>query len=174
MDNKNIPVFHYDEEKARTSKSPIIVALTGLQRSVLVEVIWKQFHDPNTPYCIESLDVFHTDVIPKYAEQKFTHYVLVLSVDNVRDWLKTISKQKWNTEGVLEWSGTYHLVFDKRSRSSYSLQYIFNEAVDNYVRVMEIQDQNATRKWESADFEVTPLKQRLLSIKHCGRNSINE
>ena len=30
------------------------------------------------------------------------------------------------------------------------------------------------KQMEESDFEATPLKQRLLSIKHCGRNSINE
>lgn len=138
MDNKNSPIFYYDEERAKTSKSPIIIALTELQQAVLIEVIWKQQHsDPNTRYrySIEGLDVFHTDVVPKYKEQKFTHYVWVLSEDNVRDWLKTISRHKWNTEDVLEWSDTYQMVFNKQHMSSRSLQYILNEVVNDYVRV---------------------------------------
>ena len=44
MDNKNSPIFYYDEERAKTSKSPIIIALTELQQAVLIEVIWKQQH----------------------------------------------------------------------------------------------------------------------------------
>ena len=163
MDNKNTPIFYYDEEKARTSKSPIIVALTKLQQAVLIEVIWKQHNDPNTPWCIEGLDVFHTDVIPKYEEKKFTHHVWVLSEDNVKDWLKTISKYTWNTEDVLEWSDTYQLVFDKRNRSSRSLQHFLNEVVEDYVRSYGDPRPELNKKLAT---EVT--KQKMLSAKHCG------
>ena len=134
MDNKNSPIFYYDEEKAKTSKSPILIALTELQIAVLVEVIWKQHNTINTPFYTEGLDIFHIDIIPKYEKKKFTHYVWVLSEDNVKNWLKTISRYKWNMEDVLEWSNTFHLVFDKRNRSSRSLQYLLNEVVDEYVR----------------------------------------
>lgn len=154
MDNKNTPIFYYDEERARTSKSPIIVALTELQQAVLIEVIWKQHNnDPNIryKYSIECLDVFHTDVKPKYEKKKFTHYVWVLSEDNVRDWLKTISKHKWNSEDVLEWSDTYQLVFDKRNRSSRSLQYLLNEVVDDYVRVHGDPRPELNKKIEQGD-----------------------
>ena len=132
---KNSPIFYYDEERAKTSKSPIIIALTELQIAVLVEVIWKQHNDPNTQCYAEELGILHTDTIPKYEEKKFTHYVWVLSEDNVRDWLKTISKHKWNTDKqVLEWQDDYLMVYNKQHMSSRSLQQLLNEVVDDYVR----------------------------------------
>ena len=169
MDNKNTPIFYYDEEKAKTSKSPIIIALTELQIAVLVEVIWKQHNDPNTPFYAEGLDVLHTDVIPKYEKKSFTHYVWVLSEDNVRDWLKTISKYTWNTEDVLEWSDAYQLVFDKRNRSSYSLQHFLNEVVEDYVRSYGDPRPELNKKLAT---EVT--KQQMLSAKHGGKLPANE
>jgi hypothetical protein len=169
MDNKNTPIFYYDEEKAKTSKSPIIIALTELQMAVLIEVIWKQHNDPNTTWCIDGLDIVHPDVMPKYKEKKFTHYVWVLSEDNVRDWLNVISKHRWHTEDVLEWSSTYHLVFDKRNRSSNSLQYILNEVVDDYVRSHGDPRPELNKKLVT---EVT--KQKMMSAKHCGRLPDNE
>ena len=169
MGNKNTPLFYYDEERAKTSKSPILIALTELQQAVLIEVIWKQHNDPNTTWCVEGLDVLHTDVIPKYEKKKFTHYVWVLSEDNVRDWLKTISKHKWNTEDVLEWSDTYHLVFDKRNRSSRSLQHLLNEVVDDYVRAHGDPRPELNKKLVT---EVT--KQKMLSAKHGGKTSTDE
>lgn len=178
MSDKNPPIFYYDEERARTSKSPTIIALTELQQAVLIEVIWKQQHsDPNTRYrySIEGLGVFHTDVVPKYIEQKFTHYVWVLSKDNVSDWLKAISKHKWNSEDVLEWSDTYQLVFDKRNRSSRSLQYLLNEVVDDYVRAHGDPRPELNKKIEAkvsdTELYVTEVtKQKMLSAIHCGRS----
>lgn len=169
MDNKNTPIFYYDEEKAKTSKSPILIALTELQQAVLIEVIWKQHNDPNTTWCVEGLDVLHTDVIPKYEKKSFTHYVWVLSEDNVRDWLKTISKHRWHTEDVFKWSSTYQLVFDERNRSSYSLQYILNEVVDSYVSVHGDPRPELNKKLIT---EVT--KQQMLSAKHGGKLPANE
>lgn len=168
MDNKT-PTFYYDEEKARTSKSPFIIALTELQQAVLVEVIWKQNNDPNTTWCIEGLGVFHTDVIPKYEEKKFTHYVWVLSEDNVRDWLKTISKHKWNTEDALEWDAEYQMVFNKHHMSSRSLQYILNEVVDDYVR-----SHGDPRPVINKKLVTEVAKQKMLSAKHGGRTPVNE
>lgn len=163
MDNKNTPIFYYDEERARTSKSPIIIALTELQQAVLIESIWNKINDQKPPYCIEGLDVFHTDVIPKYEKKKFTHYVWVLSEDNVRDWLKTISKHKWNTEDVLEWQDDYQMVYNKQHMSSRSLQYILNEVVDEYIRQHGDPRPELNKKLVT---EVT--KQKMMSAKHCG------
>lgn len=173
MDNKNSPIFYYDEERARTSKSPILIALTELQQAVLIEVIWKQYNDPNKAFGIEELGVSHTDVIPKYEKNKFTHYVWVLSEDNVRDWLKAISKHKWNTEDVLEWQDDYQMVYNKQHMSSRSLQYILNEVVDDYVRTHGDPRPELNKKIESehldTELHVTEVtKQKMLSAKHCG------
>ena len=100
----------------------------------MIEVIWKQHNDLNTAFYAEGLDVLHTDVIPKYEKKKFTHYVWVLSENNVKNWLKTISKHKWNTEDVLEWQDDYLMVYNKQHMSSRSLQQLLNEVVDDYVR----------------------------------------
>ena len=178
MDNKT-PIFYYDEEKARTSKSPIIIALTELQQAVLIEVIWNQHNDPNTQFYTERFGVYHTDVVPKYEEKKFTHYVWVLSEDNVKDWLKTISKHKWNTEDMLEWQDDYRMVFNKCHRSSRSLQYVLNEVVDEYVRRHGDPRPELNEKIESnhtdTELHVTEVtKQKMISAKHCGRIPANE
>lgn len=159
QEQQNTTSYRYDEESARTSKSPIIIALTKYQKDILIDNIWKQHNDPRVLYCIEYLDMFHTDVIPKYIERPlFTHYVLALSEDNVNNWLKTISRHKWSTEDVLKWSDTYQLVFDKRSMSVRSLQYILNEVVDDYVRL----------------HGTVVTKQETLSVEHCGGIPANE
>ena len=141
MDNKNTPVFYYDKEKAETSKSPVIIALTELQMAVLIEVIWKQHNDPNTTWCIDGLDMIHPDVAPKYKEKKFTHYVWVLSEDNVRDWLTTISKHILNRDNAFVWDKEYQIVLTVHSQddivrmpSINSIQGLMNFTVNHYVK----------------------------------------
>lgn len=116
------------------NKTPILIALTELQQAVLIEVIWKQHNDPNTPFCIEGLGVLHTDVVPKYE-------VWVLSDDNVRDWLTTISKHILNRDNAFVWDEEYQVMLTVHSKDDIipvpaitSIQGLMNFTVNNYVK----------------------------------------